>query len=152
MRPTIGEQLGGTCRILEEVIAPEVASPHAAEALRGLVKNLRMLETGWGAVLPFLHWDNAETAALLQRARPAVPAGLAERIGTCCATPRPDPFDVSATQQRNDALRGLLSEVVAGIDAEAPVHGEIVAHLRVRTGRYPMRSVPDLPRAAGSEL
>jgi hypothetical protein len=148
MRPTIGEQLTGTCRILEAVIAPEVAGTPAGDVLRGLVKNLRMLQTSWAAVLPFLHWDNELTAGLLARAMSSVPDALAQRIMTDLdAKPAPDPADVASVQERNDELRALLTEVVRVIDPVSDPHAEIVAHLAVRAGRYPLRAVPDLPRA-----
>jgi hypothetical protein len=43
MRPSVDEQLHGTCRILEEVVAPAVADPYARTILAGLIANLRML-------------------------------------------------------------------------------------------------------------
>ena len=125
MRPTIGEQLGGTCRILEAVVAPEVAGTPAGDVLRGLVKNLRMLQTSWAAVLPFLHWDNETTAALLARATSSVPDALAQRIVTALdAQPAPDPVDVAAVQERNDELRALLTEVVRVIDTVSDAHAD----------------------------
>jgi hypothetical protein len=152
MRPTIGEQLDGTCRILEAVVAPEVAGTPAAEVLQGLVKNLRMLRTSWSAVLPFLHWDNEAMAALLTRAMSSVPDALAQRIMAAQDTQSaPDPVDVASVQERNDELRALLTEVVRVIDTVSDAHAEIVAHLAVRAGRYPLRAVPDLPRAQPSQ-
>jgi hypothetical protein len=151
VRPTVEEQLEGSCRILEETIAPEVTGDQAAEALRGVVKNLRMLGKSWAQVLPFLHWDNGATAALLERARPNVPAPLAQRLGDLDGN-SDDPFDVAAARHRNTALRGLLSEVVAVLDPAsvpaAATHRAIVEHLSARAARYPMRMVPDVPRAA----
>ena len=43
MRPTVEEQLHGTCRILESVVAPCVADPFARTILDNLVANLRIL-------------------------------------------------------------------------------------------------------------
>jgi hypothetical protein len=148
MRPTIEEQLGGTCRILEVMIAPEVAGTPAGDVLRGLVKNLRMLQANWGTVLPFLHWDNESTASLLARAASSVSDALAQRITTTVdAQPAPDPADVSAAQARNDELRALLTDVVRVISTGSDAHAEIIAHLAARSARYPLRAVPDLPRA-----
>jgi hypothetical protein len=49
-------------------------------------------------------------------------------------------------------LRGLLSEVLAALDpASVPAvttHRAIVEHLSARAACYPMRMVPDVPRAA----
>ena len=148
MHPTVSEQLAGTCRILEDVVAPEVTGAYAADVLRGLVKNLRMLETRWAAVLPFLRWDSSQTAALLRRARPAVPSPLAERIRAATAAPAPDPVDVGAAEEHNDLLRGLLSEVLAVLDPGAEDYRAIAGHLSTRNSRYPMRMVPDTPLPA----
>jgi hypothetical protein len=145
MRPTVSEQLAGTCRILEDVVAPEVTGTYAADVLRGLVKNLRMLETSWAALLPFLRWDSNQTAALLRRARPAVSPALAERIGSATAPPAPDPVDVIAAEKHNDLLRGLLSEVLAVLDPGSGTYRAIAGHLSTRNSRYPMRMVPDTP-------
>lgn len=146
MRPTIGEQLDGTCRVLEAVVAPEVAGTPAADVLDGLVKNLRMLGTNWPAVLPFLHWDNATTAALLMRSAAAVPDHLVRRIETLNTEPTPDLLDVVAAQERNDELRALLSEAVLAMDTASAAHADIVAHLVARAARYPLRSVPAVPQ------
>jgi hypothetical protein len=151
VRPTVEEQLEGSCRILEETIAPGLTSDDAAETLRAVVKNLRMLGKSWAQLLPFLHWDNAATAELLERARPQVPAALAQRL-TNLDRDQQDPFDFAAAQHRNQVLRGLLSEMVAVLDAgsgpDATTHRAIVEHLSARAARYPMRMVPDVPRAA----
>ena len=41
MRPTVEEQLEGSCRILETVVAPAVAEPYARTILGNLIANLR---------------------------------------------------------------------------------------------------------------
>jgi hypothetical protein len=145
VRPTVEEQLAGSRRILEDVIAPELSGAGAVESLNGLVKNLELLERSWTRVLPFLHWDNEHTAVLLRDARAGLPAVLADRI--TADAPVGDPFDVAAAQDRNDRLRGLLSEVVAVVDTDAAAYRAIVEHMRTRTGRFPLRMVPDLPGA-----
>ena len=48
MRPTVEEQLLGTCRILEKVVSPCVADPYARTMLEGLIANLRMLTGAQG--------------------------------------------------------------------------------------------------------
>jgi hypothetical protein len=65
MRPSIDEQLHGTCRILEEVVAPAVADPYARTILAGLIANLRMLHQAIPAVAAFLQHDNQACAKLL---------------------------------------------------------------------------------------
>jgi hypothetical protein len=147
MRPTVAEQLAGTCLALERVVSPAVEGTAAAEVLRGLVKNLRMLGTSWGAILPFLHWDIAETATLLERARGAVPEPVGARIDSALAQEPPDPLDVDAVEIRDDALRAVLSEVVRTVDPGGPEHAAIAVHLGERARRYPLRMVPDVPKA-----
>lgn len=147
MRPTVAEQLLGTCLALERVVSPEVEGTPAAEVLRGLVKNLRMLATSWAAILPFLYWDVAQTAALLGRARGAVPEPLGARIAAALAQPPVDPLDLEAVESRDDTLRVLLSEVVLAVEPAGPEHAAIAAHLGERARRYPLRMVPDVPTA-----
>jgi hypothetical protein len=147
MRPTIAEQLAGTCRALERVASSEVEGTPAAEVLRGLVKNLRMLETSWSAILPFLHWDLNETTALLARAHGAVPEPLRARIDTALAGQPVDPLDVGAVEARDDMLRALLTEVVLAVDPLGTEYAAIAAHLDERARRYPLRMVPDVPTA-----
>ena len=144
MRPTVAEQLAGTCRVLEAVVAPEVEGSPAAEVLRGLVKNLRVLETGWSAILPFLHWDIAATSALLGRVCSAVPEPLAARIADELDRAPADPLDVDAVAERDDALRALLSEAVTDLPA-GPHRMAVAMHLDERARRYPLRMVPDMP-------
>ncbi|MEU7811772.1 hypothetical protein [Pseudonocardia sp. NPDC049154] len=147
MRPTITEQLEGTCAVLERVVAPEVAGTPAAEVLRGLVRNLRTLGESWTADLPFQHWDIRETGALLERLSAVVPGPLAQRIASVGLDP--DPIDAVAVDTRAIELRGLLSEAVRVMDTDTPEHAAVVAHLTERTRRYPLRMVPDTPRSAG---
>jgi hypothetical protein len=149
MRPTVTEQLAGTCLALERVVGPEVEGTPAAEVLRGLVKNLRMLGASHPAILPFLHWDVVETAALLERLRAVVPGVLADRIGAALAEEPVDPLDVTVVEGRDDALRALLAEAVVLLDPAGPEQAAVAAHLGERARRYPMRMVPDVPKAGG---
>jgi hypothetical protein len=149
MRPTVTEQLAGTCLALERVVAPEVEGTPAAEVLRGLVKNLRMLGTSWPAILPFLHWDVAETAALLGRLRAVLPGPLVDRVDAALAEEPADPLDVTAVEGRADALRTLLAEAVVLLEPTGSEHAAVAAHLGERARRYPLRMVPDVPKAGG---
>ena len=61
MRPTVEEQLQGTCRVLEKVVAPCVTDAYARTMLGGLIANLRM----WGKSereLPQKDWRFADPA------------------------------------------------------------------------------------------
>lgn len=150
MRPTIDEHLAGTCRILEQVIAPRLTDPHTGAVLREVVRNLEQLRLGWDQVLPFLHWDNDRTAELLALAMDHVPAELAIRL--LAESPAVDStFDVEAVERHNELLRGLLSEVIGGLadtggaNGSDALRGRIIAHLEERSRRNPMRLVPQLP-------
>ena len=114
MRPTVEEQLLGTCRILEKVVAPCVADPYARTMLEGLIANLRMLTGALPAVAGFLSSDNLATAALLGQLQPVVAPDLAASIALALARPEPDAADMTALEQRNCDLRELLSQALSG--------------------------------------
>ena len=90
MRPSVEEQLLGTCRILETVVAPAVAEPFARTILDNLIANLRMVTEALPAVPGFLRWDNAATQDLLHKLRGAVPPELAGRIDAAVSARDPD--------------------------------------------------------------
>ena len=91
MRPTVEEQLQGTCRILENVVAPCVADPYARTLLASLIGNLRMLSGAFPAIPGFLAGDNRSTAALLGQLEAVVEPDLAARIGTALTQAEPTP-------------------------------------------------------------
>ena len=145
MRPTAEEQLRGTCRILEEVVAPCVADPFARTILDGLVANLRMLTGALPAVPGFLRHDNATTLRLLSTLRDALAPALAARIDEATATPEPDVADGAAQEERNRLLRELLAVAVCAAGLTPDMHGAIVQHMTERASRVPMRYVPTAP-------
>lgn len=147
MRPTVEEQLLGTCRILEDVVAPCVADPFARTILDGLVANLRMLNGAIPAVAGFLRHDNQATVDLLRSLAPALPAALAGRIAEAAAEPEPDAVDGAALDRRNLQLRGLLAEAVRLEGLAADAGAKIVRHMTERASRVPMRYVPTAPAA-----
>ena len=132
MRPSVDEQLHGTCRILEEVVAPAVADPYARTILAGLIANLRMLHQAIPAVAAFLQHDNLACAKLLAELAPALPPPLAEAI-------------VAALEQRNQALRELLAQAVCGEALAPDLQAKIKRHMIERASRMPMRYVPTAP-------
>jgi hypothetical protein len=89
MRPSVEEQLQGTCRILEDVVAPCVNDPLARTLLDGVVANLRMLTAALPGVAPFLRQDNQTTGHLLAQLSSSVSPELAERVALALATPDP---------------------------------------------------------------
>lgn len=146
MRPTIEEQLTGTCRILESIVAPEVGAPYAADILRGLISNLRMMAEALPRLSAFLAWDNAESAALLAEMVPSVDAPLAARITAALEADAPDPLDQPALDRRNEELRALLSEAIRGGTLPQSLLIRLEAHFVERATRNPIRFAITLPR------
>ena len=142
MRPDVGEQLQGTCRILEQVVAPCVGDPFARTILDNLVANLRMLTGALPAVAKFLRADNQASAELLATLQPALSPELARQIADALAQPEPDPANSQALDARNTALRALLSEAVCSPSLEPSHHQAIRRHLSERAAGVPMRYVP----------
>jgi hypothetical protein len=149
MRPTLAEQLRGLRRILDVAVAPVLTDDYASEALAGVQRALAMLETRERDVLPFLRWDNAQTARLLHDARQQVPL-----TGSIAPAGSVDGTDIAAVDAENERLRGLLAGVVPALaaaseadpaSAAATVYAEVVAHLRARIARYPYVTTGVLP-------
>lgn len=145
MKPGIEEQLQGTCRILENVVAPQVGDPFARTILDNLIANLRMLTGALPAVPGFLRADNEATARLLADLRTDLPGNLAARVGEAFAEPEPDAADAAALEARNTALRTLLAEAVRLPTLNAEQHRAIVRHMTGRAAKVPMRYVPTAP-------
>jgi hypothetical protein len=156
MRPTISEQLAGASRLLEQFIAPEIADAHASALLANVIDDLRMLETSWADVLPFLHWDNAATGALLSTARATARPPLRATIDSLLTgTEEPVLLDFAAAHERNMQLRQAVVEFLAEEDDTASATGlraASTAHLTERAGRYPMRMSLSLPTARPTEV
>lgn len=148
MRPTVEEQLQGTCRILENVIAPCVADPYARTLLAGLIGNLRMLGAAVPAVPGFLANDNRATAALLGRLQAVAAPELAARIEAALAQAEPDAVDTDALDRRNGQLRGLFAEALSGADLTPDLRAAALALMSERAARAPMRYVPTAAPAA----
>ena len=145
MRPTIEEQLAGTCRVLEGVVAPCVADPFARTMLDGLIANLRMLTVALPAVTGFLRHDNEATAGLLAALRDEVAPDLATRIDEVTRQAEPDVADGAALDARNIQLRELLALAVCTENLSPESHRAIVQHMTLRASRVPMRYVPTAP-------
>ena len=141
MRPTVEEQLLGTCRILEKVVSPCVADPYARTMLEGLIANLRMLTGALPAVPGFLNSDNRATAGLLGQLQPVVAPNLAASIAQALARPEPDATDMTALEQRNCDLRELLSQALSGSGLTPAMRAAALKHMTARAARAPMRYV-----------
>lgn len=142
MRPTVEEQLQGTCRILENVVAPCVADPLARTILDNLIANLRMMTVALPMVAGFLRDDNAATLRQLLALREALPPELVARIDQAMAPDEPDIADGPAQEERNRLLRELLAAAVCVPDLTPAVHRSIETYMVNRASRVPMRYVP----------
>ena len=141
MRPTVEEQLLGTCTILEKVVSPCVADPYARTILEGLVANLRMLSSALPAVPGFLNSDNRATAGLLGQLQAGVAPDLAASIALALGRPEPDAADLKALDQRNCELRELLSQALSCPGLTPAMRAAALAHMTARAARAPMRYV-----------
>jgi len=146
------DQLAGVRRILDEIIAPELREGYPSQILRGIIKNLEMLEGAWGCIVPFLEWDNDATASLLEDSAPLVSGDLREEIRVALGqgTSARSPEDLEA---HNTCLRGLLAAAIphmAGREDSFEVLRRIRDHLVERTSRYPFRMAIASPTRAKS--
>jgi hypothetical protein len=142
MRPTVEEQLQGTCRILETVVAPCVADPYARTILDNLIANLRMLTVALPKVGGFMRNDNQATQSLLVALRSALPTLLVDRIDQVVAAIEPDVDNEPAIDERNRLLRELLAEAVCSQNLTPEMRQTIEAYMVNRASRVPMRYVP----------
>ena len=141
MRPTVEEQLLGTCRILETLVSPCVADPYARTILNGLIGNLRMLTSALPAVPGFLNSDNRATAGLLGQLQAVVAPDLAACIALALGRPEPDAADMTALEQRNCELRELFSQALCGAGLTPAMRSAALEHMTARAARAPMRYV-----------
>jgi hypothetical protein len=142
MRPTVEEQLQGTCRILETVVAPCVADPYARTILDNLIANLKMLTIALPKVGGFMRQDNQATQSLLATLRTALPSALVARIDEAIANDEPAVDDEPAIDERNRLLRELLAEAVCSKDLTPDMRQSIESYMVNRASRVPMRYVP----------
>lgn len=142
MKPSVDDQLAGTCRILETVVAPHVAEPFARTILDNLIANLRMLTVAAPKVATFLREDNQATLALLRELHNGLSSELAADITDFGRLPSPDAADICALETRNQALRNLLARVVTRPDLPDTIRQTVEDHMADRASRMPMRYVP----------
>lgn len=142
MRPTVEEQLQGTCRILETVVAPAVAEPYARTILDNLIANLRMLTAALPKVAGFTRSDNDATLRQLMALREALQPELVARIDDAAAANEPDVDDVPAMEERNRLLREVLAEAVCSPGLTPEMRHSIDNYMVSRASRVPMRYVP----------
>ena len=151
MKPSVEDQLLGSCRILEEVVAPHVAEPFARVILDGLVANLRMLTDAIPAVPGFLCRDNDATAQLLDVLKDAMTEEQETAWAEIEKAPSPGPSDMNALDARNRQLRDILARAVCSETLSAEQHGAIIAHMWDRASQMPMRYVATAPAPPSKE-
>ena len=144
MRPSVEEQLLGTCRVLEQLVSPCVSDPYARTILDGLISNLRMLTSALPAVPGFLNSDNRATAGLLGQLQGVVAPALAAGIRLALGRPEPDGADMTALDQRNCELRELFSQALGDAGLTPAMRAAAIAHMSARAARTPMRYVPTI--------
>jgi len=154
MRPTVGEQLAGIDRLLEQIGADPAIGSESALLLRDARRQLGRLRGSLDLRLPFLRWDNAASLAVLQAIAPRLPADFGARLAPLASASDEDEHQAT---ERNDALRTLLGEALDAL-AEADrdtgegrvAHRLIVDHLRARVAANPALNknptIPDHPR------
>lgn len=145
MHPTVGEQLIGVVRRLEDVIEDPGLSLESRKSLTDAMRQLRRLEASSPRRLPFLRADNAATTVLLREIVPHLPAALADAIETSNSTwsdsdDEDDEDDEDDTHRVNKSLRELLTRAVRALPAT--VEGDaarrrIGTHLRRRVAADP---------------
>jgi hypothetical protein len=152
MRPGMTDQLAGIRRILDEIIAPELREGYPSQVLRGIVKNLAMLEGAWVRILPFLEWDTEATVLLLEDAAPLVRGELREEIRAALQQ-GPSARSLEDLEERNTGLRSLLTAAIpqlAALEEGSEVLQRVKDHLLERTSRYPFRMAIAAPTSAKS--
>jgi hypothetical protein len=142
VRPTVGEQLAGAARILEELVLPEVEGRYAATPLRSVITALEGLAVRWETVIADLMEENDDgervVAPLLAPYADRLPdlaALLAEAAnGAAAAGPYPVFADV---HERNLRWRAVVAEALPLVQDDPPVHSGLRAHLRKYAERNP---------------
>jgi hypothetical protein len=148
VKPSIEDQLQGTCRVLETVVAPHVAEPFARSILDGLIANLRMLTDAIPAVPRFLRQDNQATADLLASLQASLMDDLNASVTRLGNEPEPDVADIDALDDRNRQLRDILAKAACSESLSPEQHRAIIQHMSDRASRMPMRYVANAPTPA----
>ncbi|MGV0818167.1 hypothetical protein [Martelella sp. AMO21009] len=145
------DQLKGTCRVLETVVAPHLSEPFARTILAGLVANLRMLTDAIPEVAKFLLEDNAASLRLLVSLKDTMTDEHRAALSALESAPIPAATDVKAQDERNCELRGLLAEAVCSDALTDAQRRAIIEHMSQRASRMPMRYVPTAPTPSTEE-
>lgn len=150
MRPDMTDQLAGVRRILTDIIAPELREGYPSQVLRGVVKNLTMLEAAWPKITSFLEWDIEQTEALLHEMTPFLADTTKSRV-VDCLNGGSDVRSVEELDRRNAEVRQALADAIPQLlqrDDAAPVVARVKEHLMLRMSRYPFRMAISTPTSA----
>lgn len=123
MRPSITEQLTIIRRILDEVVAPEVAADYPRRLLHEVLGHLDALAENWTAWQSELVAENDVLRTCLLAARPAAQAELVAAIDRALAAPVPDPLDHHAVCGLNETLRAATAGVIVAARTDAALAG-----------------------------
>lgn len=150
MRPDMTDQLAGVRRILNDIIAPELREGYPSQVLRGVVKNLMMLESAWPKIISFLEWDIEQTEALLRGMAPFLDDSMKSRVLAALEggldERSPDELD-----RRNTEVRQVLADAIPQLlqrEEAAPVVAQVKEHLVQRMSQYPFRMAISTPTSA----
>jgi hypothetical protein len=138
MRPTVGEQLAGAARILEDLVLPEVEGRYAAVPLRSVITALDGLSVRWETVIADLMEENDDCATVVA----PLLAPYADRLPDLAALTAPSapasPYPVFAeVHERNLRWRALVSDALPLVQDDPAVHAALRAHLRKFAERNP---------------
>ncbi|HMO74613.1 MAG TPA: hypothetical protein PKD99_11740 [Sphingopyxis sp.] len=145
MNPSAQDILRGCVENLEELVAPELTSPHAKSAMmcaRMLLNHVILRLEQEGAALAA---DCREKRKLLCTLADAgeFPASLAAEIGALAADPEPDHTAVAVLTARDDAWKRLFEKALAEPLSPA-VRDGLRAQLAAQIGRENSYCAPAL--------
>lgn len=129
MNPSTQDVLRGCVQNLEELVMPEVTSPHAKSALmcvRMLINHTIVRIEAEGEWLAADCREKRDLLGALARAG-GLPAALAAEVETLAADPEPAYTPVAALTERDDAWKRLFERVL-----DAPISPAVRASLRAQ--------------------
>ncbi len=140
MRPTVGEQLAGAARILEELVLPEVEGRYAAVPLRSVITALEGLSTRWETVIADLLEENDDGVAVVAPLLAPYASRLADLAALVAeaAVPASSPYPVFAeVHERNLRWRAVVAAALPLVQDDPEVHAGLRAHLAKYAERNP---------------
>ncbi|MFQ5875079.1 MAG: hypothetical protein ACE5JL_14965 [Dehalococcoidia bacterium] len=129
MRPSLKEMLAGMHHTLQQVIIPELSSPHAALQARSMSRLLKYLVDSWDSLQPALEEENQrarqlleEVSRFLEERRSGPPQGALgparEEISAVLDSPRGHTLE--SLSEENLRLRGGLCRALELLELATP--------------------------------